>query len=228
MRPRGEEYQRFIHLVDCFRDMGWQAGQMLAGSPFKVADIATNAILLRAERDLSALSERFGSAHDRSEIGHRIARLHAGIGRLWNSELGLFNSYDLVADAPISAGTSAGFLPLFAHATTPEQAEAMAATLAKWETAVPWLVPSADPAAATFEPLRYWRGPIWAVVNWMIADGFAAAGNATLGARIHDQTAELIRAGGLSEYFDPTNGRGVGGADFSWTAAILLLLEARG
>jgi hypothetical protein len=32
----------------------------------------------------------------------------------------------------------------------------------------------------------------------------------------------------LTEYFDPTDGKGVGGADFSWTAAIWLLLEDAG
>ena len=35
MRPRAEEYQRFIHLVDVFRSIGLAAGQMLAASPFK-------------------------------------------------------------------------------------------------------------------------------------------------------------------------------------------------
>ena len=227
MRPRGEEYQRFIHLVDVFRATGWNAAAMLAASPFKVVDVGTNAILLRAERDLQALAERFGSAADRTEIGHRIARLHGGIARLWDGGLGLFIGHDLVADAPIRTATSAGFLPLFGHAATPAQAETMAATLAEWSRQVPWLVPSTDPADPAFEPLRYWRGPIWAVVNWMISDGFAAAGNAALATRIHDQTAALITAGGLSEYFDPTDGRGVGGADFSWTAAILLLLAER-
>ena len=60
MRPRGEEYQRFIHLVDLFRDAGLGADRMLAASPFRVADIGTNAILLRAEQDLLALAARFG------------------------------------------------------------------------------------------------------------------------------------------------------------------------
>jgi hypothetical protein len=35
----------------------------------------------------------------------------------------------------------------------------------------------------------------------------------------------LIAKAGFSEYFDPTDGRGIGGADFSWTAAIFLLLK---
>jgi glycogen debranching enzyme len=114
---------------------------------------------------------------------------------------------------------------LFAGAASVEEARVLAATLDRWAAQVTWLVPSTDPAHASFEPLRYWRGPVWAVVNWMIAEGFADAGNAKMAARIRDDTRRLIDAGGLSEYFDPTDGKGVGGADFSWTAAIWLLLE---
>ena len=42
MRPRAEEYQRFIHLVDVFRDAGWQPDKMLAASPFRVARRSPN------------------------------------------------------------------------------------------------------------------------------------------------------------------------------------------
>jgi glycogen debranching enzyme len=100
----------------------------------------------------------------------------------------------------------------------------MAATLAAWADKVPWLVPSTDPTHPNFEPVRYWRGPIWAVVNWMIAQGFTGQGHPNMGKLILDQTRSLIGEHGLMEYFDPTNGRGVGGADFSWTAAIYLML----
>jgi glycogen debranching enzyme len=225
MRPRAEDYQRFIHLVDVFRGVGWQPASMLAASPFKVADIGTNAILLRAERDLLALAERFGTEVDRAAISAGIARMNAAIQRLWSPERSLFTSYDLIAGAPIPVGTSAGFLPLFGQAATDAQATALAATMADWARHVAWLVPSTDPSDPAFEPLRYWRGPIWAVVNWMIADGFTQAGHPGLSATIRAHTARLIDSGGLSEYFDPTNGSGVGGSDFSWTAAIFLLLH---
>jgi alpha,alpha-trehalase len=117
---------------------------------------------------------------------------------------------------------------LFAGAASAEQARVLAATLGRWAALVAWLVPSTDPGHASFEPLRYWRGPVWAVVNWMIAEGFADAGNTTMATRIRDHTRRLINTGGFSEYFDPTDGKGVGGADFSWTAAIWLLLEDAG
>jgi glycogen debranching enzyme len=223
-RPRGEEYQRFIHLVDTFRAAGWDPARMYAVSPFRVADIGTNAILLRAERDLLALAARFGTPADAATIGARIAQREAALPRLWNAGLDGFVCFDMIADAPVPVATSAGFLPLFAQCATPAQVAAMVAQIEHWATLTPHMVPSCDPSHPAFEPLRYWRGPIWAVVNWMIADGSDWAGHPALAARIRQDTVGLIAKAGFSEYFDPTDGHGVGGADFSWTAAIYLLL----
>jgi glycogen debranching enzyme len=228
-RPRGEEYQRFIHLVDTFRDAAWDPARMFAASPFRVADIGTNAILLRAERDLLALAERFGGADDAAAIGARIALKEAALPRLWNAAIGGFASFDQLADASIPVATSAGLLPLFAQCASPTQVAAMEAQLETWATQTQFLVPSTDPADPAFEPLRYWRGPVWAVVNWMIANGLDWAGSAALADRVRRDTVRLIAEHGFSEYFDPTDGHGIGGADFSWTAAIYLLLtSARG
>ena len=40
--------------------------------------------------------------------------------------------------------------------------------------------------------------------------------------RIISDTQHLIESYGMAEYFDPHNGLGLGGDDFSWTAAIYL------
>jgi hypothetical protein len=224
MRPRGEEYQRFIHLVDLFRDAGWDPAHMLAISPFRVADIATNAILLRAERDLLAMAGRFGTLTERTEIEDRIERLGIALERLWRDELGVYASMDLTTHETIPIATSGGFLPLFAH-HAPARVATLSKTISRWGSRVPRMVPSTDPDNTAFEPKRYWRGPIWAVVNWMISDGFAAAGDAATADRIRTDTLALIEAAGPSEYFDPTTGEGIGGADFSWTASIYLLWQ---
>jgi hypothetical protein len=223
MRPRGEEYQRFIHLVDRFRSQDWNASVMYEQARLRVADIGINAILLRAERDLLALAAQFGTEAEAAEIQARIARLHAGIQAQWSDAHGIFLSRDLLTDTPIDAATSAGFLPLWAHAATPEQVRALGSTLDRWAAQVPFTVPSFDPADPRFEPMRYWRGPIWLVVNWMIAHGFAEMSGAPHAERILADTAQLVRRSGFSEYFDPRDGNGLGGADFSWTAAIWLI-----
>jgi hypothetical protein len=224
MRPRAQDYQRYIHLVDTFRATGWDPAKMLAVSPFRVADIGTNAILLRAERDLLALAGRFGTPAGREAIAARIPRMAAAIGRQWDAAKGHFFSRDLVDDAPIRVATSGGFLPLWAGAATAAQAAGLDASLARWQRHVAFTVPSTDPEDPLYEPRRYWRGPIWSVVNWMIAEGFAASGFATTAERIRADTRALVTKNGFWEYFDPRDGDGLGGPDFSWTAAIDLLL----
>ena len=86
------------------------------------------------------------------------------------------------------------------------------------------LVPSTDPDAASFEPQRYWRGPVWAVVNWMIARGLREAGEEATAASVSADTRRLVGEAGFSEYFNPMDRAGIGGETFSWTAAIDLLL----
>jgi Trehalase len=224
MRPRAEEYQRFIHLVDCFRDAGWDPARMMAASPFRVADIATNAILLRAERDLLNLARRFGSAAERSEITARIDRMATAIAPMWSDRHNLYLSRDLITGALIEIPTSAGFLPLYGGGIPHNRASLMVHTLQSWGRSVRHLVPSTAPMDHRFEPRRYWRGPVWAVINWMIAEGLAEAGEVAA-ATLRADTSSLIATSGFSEYFDPLIGEGLGGANFSWTAAIALLLD---
>lgn len=108
----------------------------------------------------------------------------------------------------------------------PRQRLALIDLLQDWQSKLAFLVSSTDPHDARFEPRRYWRGPVWAVVNWMIAEGLRDCGEREVAEQVGNAVHALIRTAGFSEYFDPTDGTGLGGADFSWTAAIWLLLEA--
>ncbi|UFN47514.1 hypothetical protein LPC08_16000 [Roseomonas sp. OT10] len=222
-RPRAIDYQRFIHLVEVFCDTGWDPARMLAASPFRVADVGTNAILLRAEQDLLDLAIRFGTPEEAAEIAGRIARMEAALERLWDGRLSHYLARDLIAGEPIPLRGSAGFLPLFAGQA--RHAAELAERLEEWGRSVRALVPSTDPGHPLFEPLRYWRGPVWAVVNWMIAEGLRRCGQEAMADRVAGDTRGLIAAEGFSEYFDPLTGQGIGGGTFSWTAAIWLLLE---
>ena len=59
-------------------------------------------------------------------------------------------------------------------------------------------------------------------MNHMIVAGLVDAGESELASRISSDTRNLIEAHGMAEYFDPLDGAGLGGMDFSWTAAIYL------
>ena len=79
-----------------------------------------------------------------------------------------------------------------------------------------------------FDPVKYWRGPIWVNMNWMIHHGLRRYGRDDLAERVKADTLHLLETVGMFEYFDarPADAGGVNhglGTDhFSWSAALLL------
>jgi glycogen debranching enzyme len=227
MRPREEDYQRFIHLVDMYRDCDWDPKRQWAKAPFKVADVQMTAILARATADLMHLAETLGTEEDRSELAQMRRRLVDGLARRWRPHLSRFVSLDLISGADIEAATQAGFIPLVALTLDDAQRSAVTAEIERWLDGMVVGVPSAPAFSPAFEPKRYWRGPVWAVINWLIADGLRLNGVEDLARRIEQTTVRTIENVGFCEYFDPTNGEGLGGDTFSWTAAAYLVLSRR-
>jgi alpha,alpha-trehalase len=218
MRPKKRDYDRYLALVQFGVAKGWDQDVIAAENPFFVADPGMSAIFLRAERDLAALAEQLGAPI--TGIEARIARLEAGFDRLWNPQAGNYCALDLRSGVHAEAATAASFLALYAGVTA--RKEALTQELAAWADRAEYLVPSFDPRSTQFDHLRYWRGPVWAMVNWMIAKGFAEEGQPDWADRIRADTARLIKTGGFAEYFSPNTGEGCGGGTFSWTAAIWL------
>ncbi len=66
------------------------------------------------------------------------------------------------------------------------------------------MVPSFDPDAPGFDARRYWRGPVWYVVNNRIGLGLREIGELDRSERIRRDTAALSEATGFSEYYDPS------------------------
>jgi len=96
-------------------------------------------------------------------------------------------------------------------------------TLEDWAGRVRYLVPSTDPSSPRFEPQGYWRGPVWAVVNYLIVVGFSEYGYSEMASRIRRDTPKLSETAGFSEYFHPLTMQGLGGGVFCWTAAVTWL-----
>ena len=187
-------------------------------SPFAVEDVTFTAITCRAAADLVEAGTAAGL--DTSVVAPIVDRMRAAIGALWDESDGWFRSYDLRADRPITTLTAGGLLALWARASSDEQTRRMLDRLDRWAKVVPYAVPSSDPTDITFEPQRYWRGPVWVLLNWMVADGLAAAGHTDRAEALRATTHDLVARAGFCEYFDPTTGDGIGGQGFSWTAAL--------
>lgn len=222
MRPTQAEYDRYVALVDFGRATGWDHARIAAENPFRVADVGMTMILLRADRDLLAMARALGETAAAAEIAARIARAQAGVGWLWDDTAGAWCSRDTLTGRSSGFVTSASFLCWYAGLSDPTRDAAMLRHLERIGARVRYLMPSLDPDDPGFQMLRYWRGPVWAVVNYMIGIGLAEQGHAEAATRVRGDTRALIEKVGFYEAFDPTDGAPTGGDTFSWTAAIWL------
>ncbi len=224
-RPTQEQYDRFITIVKFGRECGWDNQTIHAKGPFLMADPGVQFIFLRASRDLLAMAQHLGMDMAVDEIRGWVDRVEAGSDFLWNEEVGGYCARDLRTGQFSDAITNASTLSFFADVGSPEQRASMAAHCRRILDASSFGMPSWDPDHPAFESQRYWRGPVWAIMNHMVISGLEDAGLADLAARVRTDTINLIDERGMAEYFDPRDGDGLGGIDFSWTAAIYLDLN---
>ena len=115
-----------------------------------------------------------------------------------------------------------GLLPCFAPIPS-DRMDRLASRIKKLAETARYLVPSHDPSDPRFDGRRYWRGPAWLIVNYMIADGLVSAGQVEVAERIEADSLRLIEKG-VAEYYEPISGEPCGGGHFTWTAAIAVEL----
>lgn len=221
-RPHKAEYDRFLYLVDLFKELEFDGAKIYQQSPYRVADFGLNAILQRATLDLVALCEAHGHGDWAAEL-----RVHAERGRdalraCWSDALNQYVSRDTLTGATLEERVHNTFLAWYARLDDAQHSAKLQATLTEWLEKSRFGITSTHPDSPKFEPQRYWRGPIWPHMNWLIAEGCAHYGMSALYEQIRSTTLALLRQTGLYEYFDPATGEGYGGDNFSWTAAIVL------
>ncbi|MFZ1679454.1 MAG: trehalase family glycosidase [Rhizobiaceae bacterium] len=218
-RPTKEQYDRYLWLVERFRGLNWDTTKLHDASPFQIVDPGFNAILLRSCTDIAWLAETLGQEALAAENRAFAARGLAAMETLWSQAHGQYLCRDRVTGNLIDSASVGGLLAAFC-AIPLERAARIAKTIESHGTR--FRVASHAPQDRRFDAKRYWRGPVWLVVNYMIADGLARAGEEHAAARITAASLDLIRESGFAEYYDPNTGEPLGGGRFTWTAAMVL------
>jgi neutral trehalase len=189
-----------------------------------------NTLFCQANRDLAEVARVIGE--DPAPFEARADQTAQAINtKLWNEEQGIYLDCDIVAGEQIPVHVAAGFTPLFAGIPAADRARRLLAYLDSPafcrldEQCYP--VPSYNRLAPDFSPNRYWRGPVWLNVDWLLERALRRYGFDAYADRIHGAMIELVRDHGFFEYFNPETGQGHGTDQFSWTAALLLDVLAR-
>jgi len=215
MRPTKADYDRYLWLVQQGNRLNWDQAALLEQNPFRVADPTMSFTLLRASRDLLALGQLLNK--DVTNIEKNIAVLESGVATLWNDSLGSFDSRNAKTGDWANSISNASFLCWYAGIDQPLMLDRLEQVMSN----VQYGVPSFNPNDARFDAKRYWRGPVWAIMNMLISVGMQEMGIAQ-GEQLRQTTQNLIAEKGFAEYFDPTDGSPAGGDSFTWTASIWL------
>ena len=224
-RPEAAAYDCFAYLVQLFEQRDYDEARIREDCPFVVQDVLFNVLLCQAEQDLAQIARIVGG--DPSAHEARAAKTARAVDRkLWDEEHGIYLDFDLITDQTIHVYVAAGFLPLYAGISDGGRAWRMLESLEntgfclKDESSIP--VPSYDRYGYGFSPVRYWRGPVWINIDWLLMRGLERYEFREQAQRLRRTMVGLVQKTGFYEYFDPLSGRGHGSGYFSWTAALLL------
>lgn len=219
-RPGDRDYDAYLALVEMLDAAGYRLDRYLERSPFAVYDVLLDALWYQAAVDLNRMAAEVDAppAFDAAELADYAAAFEAVH---WDEGQGTYLDHDLVRGRRIAVATPAALAGLGAGLARPERA------LSIWEAFRAaggplhpvWTV---APAEAAFDPLRYWRGPVWAHINWLLARGLEHQGLAGPAAEMAAATLAMVDESGFAEYFNPFDRSPLGAGSFSWTAALTL------
>ncbi len=232
-RPSNREYQHYIHLIELFKSYAYDDALIAEKSPFLVQDPLFNAMLIASNAALIDLGRILGKLEKVSQLEQWNAQSKKSYNqKLYDPELKGYVYYDLRNDRALPVLSSSSFTALFAGIPDKNRAFEMIEAFAKGPFSGKQkeflLCASFDPSSNSFDPKRYWRGPIWINLNWLLYRGFRKYAALELTEQIKADTLYLMKKYGFYEYFDPRKEQdkkltqGYGGKNFSWSAALTL------
>jgi hypothetical protein len=225
-RPTGKDYDTFLGLAELLDACDYDLAAYVQRSPFAVHDVFLDALWHAAAGAVNAIAAEVGEAAPfaaRELEAYRSAFEAAH----WDAAAEAYLDVDIQSGRRIAVPTAAGVAALAGGAASRERAVAAHTAYGRLCRGL-LAVPTAAPGPA-FEPERYWRGPIWLNVNWLVALGLDRYSVPEAAAGLRSATLELAGRGDLNEYFDPRTGHPLGATRFSWSAALALdLLQRKG
>lgn len=221
-RPTQFEYDRYVALVQCFRDLKWDNTLLHDASPFQVVDPGFNAILIHSDQSLARLATELGQPALAEAAQARVAHGLQAMEALWNAKMGQYVCLNRRTGQLVDSPSIGGLLPVLVLPEGHPHLAALVQRLNKLLDLGPFGVASHWPEDDRFDGKRYWRGPSWLIVNYLLIKGLRENGEEALADRIVQASLKCIEESGCSEYYHPITGEALGGGTFTWTAAMVI------
>ncbi|MBT8233209.1 MAG: glycoside hydrolase [Bacteroidia bacterium] len=229
-RPTKEQYDRYVYLLELGKKYKYDGKQIAEESPFLIQDNMMNAILIKSNNSLIEMADDLKLDSNEVKEWQQLSMSNYD-RKFWNEDLETYVGFDLRHNKQLLHREIGGLIPLFADIPDQAKAEKMNNYLQNLSDRGYYLCPSFDVDSPKFDSKRYWRGPIWPQMNWMVHKGLRQYGFNDTADKVKSDLNELIHKLGFFEYFEAQKiivekmHRGYGGDNFSWTASSYIHLN---
>lgn len=226
-RPTNDFYDRYVYLIEILKQNKYEEERVYSQIPFKVKDVVLSSILYQANRRLKRIAELIGG--DTKTIGLWLERTKKHYFQYFcnqKEQQYLVYDYDLITQSRIEKRTTASLMAICTDLLSQE----MAQNVFSWMEHAHVCSEACDHRHSVassvpfdseeFNPLNYWRGPVWININWMLFNGLKEYGFLEEAEALKKAIIDLVAEHGFYEYYNPLSGQGLGINDFSWSAAL--------
>ena len=177
-RPSKREYDHYLYIIDIAKEHNYSDEKIAELSPFLVQDPLFNSMLIKSNQSLINLYKKLGNTEKVSQLKTwQEKSIHSFNSKLFDEELGAYVHYDLRNEKALRYLSSSSFSPLSAGIPDKERAEILVKTMMdKFGNDNQYLCASFDPTSERFSPKKYWRGPVWINLNWILFSGLKQYG----------------------------------------------------
>jgi glycogen debranching enzyme len=227
-RPTDDDYNRFMWIVEVLKRGEYRVDAIYEDLPFRMKDVFTTALLVAANESLIEIANLADVDFDElTLIESWINRSRHGLAGQWDDTRHMCCDLDLVDNSSVTVRSIAAFAPVIAGQVTPLHRRAL---IDLWHSDafvthpdLRWpLPPSTSPLESVFAPRRYWRGPVWPVMTWLLWWAWDRIGEFEIADAVRQAGLAQIEVSGFYEYMDPFTGDGLGSDAQSWTASAVL------
>ena len=180
-----------------------------------LSDVGLTGLFIKDCRSLIALAEIAGHPEAIPVLKQRLDETEAAMQLLWNPETGIFENRDAVTGAFSHRISPTNFYSMYAHSVTEEQKKSMIERYLydPEELGGEFVLPSISRRDPAYADQDYWRGRIWAPMNYLVYEALCDAGMEEAQQVVADSSEALLLKewdahGHVHENYNGTTGWG--------------------
>jgi len=158
------------------------------------ADVGLSGLFVKDCNALINIAVVLGKSNDANMLKTRCKRAEAGLASLWNGKAGIFENRDLTKGEWVERLTPMNFFALYSREVSAVQKKDMVEKylLNENEFWGEYVLPSVNRRDPAFAEQHYWRGRIWAPLNFLVYEALKDAGLLREAKMLAEKSASLL------------------------------------